>query len=219
VALAFAGCRGDDDSSVTADADKTTTSRAAPLRPADLERFVVRKSDLPDGYEEERRVSSSSPGRCLGLGDTPAAQRAIETRFVALGFQACAAASFRKRSPGTVDKDNPAAASAVMLRDEDAASDALPELRRAVIGSLKVGGAASGFEPHSTPAPGLGDEAPRGATFTGDYSPLVRDVTFHLYAWRRGNVVVLVTTTDALGDFDREGALELARTLDARGAG
>ena len=127
MALALAGCGGDDDSSDTADADRTTTSRAAPLT----------------------------------------------------------------------------------LRDEDAASDALPELRRAVIGSIKVAGAASGFEPHSVPAPaGLGDEAPRGATFTGDYSPLVRDVTFYLYAWRRANVVALVTTTDALREHHKMAARE-----------
>ena len=94
------------------------------------------------------------------------------------------------------------------MRTQTPASHALRIRRKEIISYGQSLG-----DVHSVPAPGLGDEAPRGvATDFGNGMQYV-------YTWRRGSVVATLSSTSTLEDFDQRKTLQLARKLDTRGAG
>jgi hypothetical protein len=212
-ALALAGC-GDDDK----------TEKQAPAGAGDgfasddLKRFVLTDADLPSGYDSQERKTSSSADACLTVSGNKAAENELKRDFTSLGFEGCAGASFKKQTSGSVRKNNRPAGLAVLMRDEDSAAKAVPSLRKALLNSFTSSGTAGTFKPHSLAAPGLGDEAPRGLSFSGNLGPLPGKATFYVYVWRRGNVVAWVGSSDVLGDFDADSTLELARRIDARGS-
>lgn len=214
--LAVAGCGGDDDG---ADKGKSGPSDGGTYAPADLKNFIIRESDLPDGYTTQESKVSGSPESCLSVEASATVSSALQQKLTALGFKGCAGGSFLKEVTTSVTKKNRPAGLAILMRDEDGASEGLPVLRDALLKSFTSTGTASKFEPHSLPAPELGDEAPRGMTLTGTLGPELGVANFYIYAWRRGNVLVWVGSSDVIGDFDQSRTLELARKLDARGAG
>ena len=188
---------------------------------ANLKHFVLAKSDLPAGYKSLGWMDSRSPGGCVEVEGDPAATRAYERKLRALGFRGCASASARKEvhtqidEETTLDAHNQPVSEAILMRDRQAASRALPVLRRTLLKSFTAGGGGP-VEAHSIPAPGLGSEAPRGIQLTHDFGPLFGKVTSSIYVWRRGPVLGWVFSGHLLGDFDDARTLELARKLDSR---
>ncbi|MGH2919605.1 MAG: hypothetical protein ACRDLS_13560 [Solirubrobacteraceae bacterium] len=210
VALAAAGCGGDGGG----DGDDDGGGDLAGLK-----RFVITPADLPDGYEREENRNSTSPDTCLTVETNPSAERALKQRFAALGFGGCSAASYRKEVDTGVKRNNRPANQAMSLRDAEAAGDAVALLRETLLDSFKSSDAASSaFEPRSIAATGLGDEA-QGIALSVDLGEVLGPATFLIYVWRRGNVAVWLGSSDFVGDFDQRSTLQLARTLDARGAG
>jgi hypothetical protein len=212
-AFAAAGCGSDDGN----DAEQSKPSSGAPYTGADLKRFVITEDDLPDGYDTVEHKDSSSAASCLSNAGKGATPTALSRAFTKLGFKACAGASFVRKINDGISKNNRPAGLAILMRDEDGASKALPVLRKGLINSFSATGSASAFTPHSLPVPNLGDEATRGATLAADLGPGLGKATFYIYTWRRGNVVVWIGSSNFIKDFDQDSTLDLARTLDERG--
>jgi hypothetical protein len=194
IAVALAGC-GDSD-----------TERGNAMATAGkLEGFVLTKTDLPSGYALEDASRASSRNSCL-----EDRERSVRRKLASLGLQRCSAATFRKEVDlgGGDGRINTADSVALLMRTDTAASHALRARRKEIVSYGRSLG-----DVHSVPAPRLGDEAPRGvATDFGNG-------TLFVYTWRRGSVVATLSSTSTLGDFDQRKTLELARKLDARGAG
>lgn len=214
-ALAVAGCGGGDGGGKS----KPGPSGSRVYAPADLKNFIIRESDLPDGYTSQESKVSGSPESCLSVKASATVASALQQKLTALGFRGCAGGSFLKEVSTGVTKRNRPAGLAILMRDENGASEGLPVLRDALLKSFSSTGTATRFVPHSLPAPELGDEAPRGMTLSGSLGPALGKANFYIYAWRRANVLVWVGSSDVVGDFDQSRTLELARKLDARGAG
>ncbi len=194
IGVALAGC-GDSDSE----------RRDAMATAGKVEGFVLTKSDLPSGYALEGTSRASSRSSCL-----EGRERSVRRKLASLGLQRCAEATFRKDvdlggGDGLVNAPD---SDALLMRTETAASHALRVRRKEIVSFSRSLGDA-----HSVAAPRLGDEAPRGvATDFGNG-------TLFVYTWRRGRVVATLSSTSTLGDFDQHKTLELARKVDARGAG
>lgn len=179
-------------------------------------RVLVTESDLPEGYKLVHRDRSSSLDTCarIVVGSPPLTR--LKKKLPALGFKSCERTEYRKTvGDRTASSTTGAVSLSFVLRDDQAASELLPVLRTLILTHSRPTGEASDFQRHSVPAPDLGDEAPRGLALS------VRDpdggkLTAWVYLWRRGNVVALVGSSDAVGDFDRLSTLELARAVDAR---
>jgi hypothetical protein len=201
--IAVTGCGGSD----AADGAGTSEPSAA-----DLRRFVLTKADLPDGYKAVDRTHSSKPAGCLDL-DEPDADREYTKRLAALGFKRCAYSLFRRteKRAGEFERYNEPSSEAILVRDQHAASDALPALRR----RLRVAATSTGAEIHSVAAPALGDEAPRGLSLSFEIQDMGK-ITGVFYIWRRGAAVAWVFSSDIFGDFDQRRTLTLARRLDRR---
>jgi hypothetical protein len=186
-----------------------------------LGRLLLAGSDLPDGYKAVDRTRSSVAGSCVNFGGNRTGARSNEKKLGALGFKRCAANYFRKDvhtefeddgSDGNLlstDTTNTPVSGAILMRDQHAASQALPVLRKTFRASFAA-------EEHSLPVSGLGDEAPRGIEFTFFASDPEFKQKLFVYVWRRGRVAAWLVSGDSLGDFDRRRVLELARKLDAR---
>lgn len=184
------------------------------LGAAELERLVLTRSDLPSGYMDRQRRSSASARECIG-GDEPGVQ-AVAARFEQLGFRSCSGRTFRKDVTARVTKHNTPGSTIFAFTTANAASTALPELRRRFVASYKASGSASANAQHDISVSGLGDESQPGATFTTDLGALGGQFDLYLYLWRRANVIVSLGSTDLLGDFSEQSTLRLARRLDAR---
>lgn len=200
-AFAAAGCGDADD-----------TAAKAKFTIANFEPLVMARSDLPDGYKVVRRKRFSSAASCLAsLSDSPFGALAVKKKLAGPGLLGCWRSSFIKEvsvgNDGTLLSHEPDSA-AILMRDEQAASKTLRAVRRALSRSLTSSG--SPVEAHSIPAPGLGNEAPRGISFG--------DGVVHLYIWRRANVIAWTMTSNVLNDLDQRAALKLARKIDRRGA-
>ncbi|MCA1679173.1 MAG: hypothetical protein LC777_09645 [Actinobacteria bacterium] len=171
IAVVVDGCGGDDRE------PKPATNS--------LEGFAMTRSDLPAGYKAEEQKRSSSPAACpIGFSS-----RSEKKKFASLGVRACAAASFRKDVAVSDDigKFNAPKSEALAMRDEQAASAALRVIRATIVANSR--GSAIDTEVHSLPAPGLGDEAPRGVSVnSGGY------INAFIYIWRRGNVVAWMSS-------------------------
>ena len=203
--LGASGCGGDDDG------DKPTGA----LTPAELKSAALTKSDLPDGYELEEQVNSTSPANCGSEGFTP--------RFLAtlkeLGFRACAGATYRKVVTESNRRVNRPASLLIALRSEDAAAEALPKLRATLVDSVKLSGRAELGDQNDIAVSGLGDEAPEGLKVPADLGLALGKTELYIYCWRRGDVIAFIITSDFLGDFDEGSALDLAQQIDDRIAG
>lgn len=168
---------------------------AAKFKPtaANLKHFVLAQGDLPEGYKRDNLMVSRSPGGCGDLGGNAAATRSYKRTLRALGFRRCASASFSKENQTQSDQELPMeltgeyGSEAILMRDRQAAANALPVVRRTLLKTL-VGG---DIETHSIPAPGLGSEAPRGILLTYDLERFGK-VSTSIYVWRRGPLVAWV---------------------------
>jgi hypothetical protein len=172
--------------------------------------FVLTSADLPDGYT---RVST---GSCAAHFATDSVRKILSK----MGFKRCVASVFHKKvSKGTFTANNDVASVAYLVRDNKAASELLPVLRSTLLASRTSTGDSRALTPRSLPAVALGDEAPPGFE-AGSESPSLGDkVTSWVYIWRRGSIAAFVFSTNATGDFDRLGTLDLARIIDQRAMG
>lgn len=183
------------------------------LAVAEGTRSLITEADLPEGYEAVRSERFSSPRRCASLSALPGAPRSLRKTLSALGLKRCEWVQYEiettsgNHRPGTLT---------FVLRDEQAASEFLPVLRRLVLATMEPVGDVV-LRRRSFPAPSLGDEALRGLKVTISPDPdFKRKSTAWLYFWRRGDVVASAGAADAVGDFDRLSTLDLARAVDAR---
>ena len=203
--LGASGCGGDDDG------DKPTGA----LTPAELKSASLTKSDLPDGYELEEQVNSTSPGNCGDEGFPPSFLATLKE----LGFRGCAGATYRKVVTEPNRQVNRPGSLLIALRSEDAAAEALPKLRAALVDSIKLSGSAELGDQNDIAVSGLGDEAPEGLKIPVDLGIVGGKTELYVYFWRRGDVIAFMGTSNFLGDFDEGSALDLAKQIDDRVAG
>jgi hypothetical protein len=179
----------------------------SPEASSDLDRFVLRPSDLPAGYRQAVRVTPAA-----GCSD-PAFDRGDQRRVRGWGVAGCAIVKYR-RQEGHGDR-----ISLVYLRgygfdDVPSASTGLQKIRSDYVARASGSPVVS---KHSLSAPVLGDEAPRGMqlTFSGEEPGYGSALT---YWWRRGNVVAVLAVADVPRELDQRTVLALARRIDARAA-
>lgn len=203
--LGASGCSGGDE--------------APTLSQGELKRSALTQADLPDGYELEEQVDSTSPENCGDEGFSASFLATVK----GLGFRACAGATYRKVVTEPNRQVNRPGSLLIQLRSADAASEALPKMRAALVDSVELTGGAEantdvGAE-NAIPVSGLGDEAPAGMRLPVDLGFVAGDAELYVYFWRRGDVIAFVGTSDYLGDFDEGSTLELAKKIDGRIAG
>lgn len=196
--LGAAGCSGDSGSSDTRN-----------VRASELKRFVPSPSDLPTGYELQEGANSTSAPDCGSDGLPPEAL----TKIKQLGFRGCASATFRKV---VAEKSNGPGLLLIALASTDAASEALPELRKGFLDTVEMSLAARPSKRstrQNIAVSGLGDESLPGTRITIDDGAATQ---LYFYFWRRGNVISFTGSSNALEDFSVRSTLELAKKIDAR---
>lgn len=178
--------------------------------------LVITEADLPEGYIEVRSERFSSVSRCGRITGFPTATRALRKKLSELGLERCELTQYEKRLG-----DKPSSAfnrptsQAFVMRDEQAASELLPKLRRLFLATIDPNGAVAST-PHSLPVSDLGDETLRGVTVIFEHPSFPQKMTQWVYLWRRGDIVAWVGSSDTAGDFDQLSTLDLARAIDAR---
>ncbi len=201
LALAAAGCGG-------ADEQDQAQGKAPPagqnFTAADLDRFIVKRSELPSGYERKRR-SSGSPQEIVEAAETRE-ERALVERVVA-GLRTYSSVLYRKEAG---DNSNSPGSSALLYKTPAAASKALPAVTKLATDSLVVTGDLEVEPPQKIPVSGLGDEAPAGAKMA------LGPFTMVTYVWRVRNIVVTLAGSDSVGDMNGKWLLEMAKKIDYR---
>lgn len=179
--------------------------------------YHITEANLPEGYEPVRSERFSSASRCATISALEGAPRSLRKTLSAHGLKRCEWTQYERTISGeTSSGSNRPGALIYVLRDEQAASEFLPVLRRLVLATIQPD-EGNLLRRHSFATPPLGDEALRGVTAT--VSPnrnFERRLTAWLYFWRRENVVAVAGGGDAVGDFNQLSALDLARAVDAQ---
>lgn len=176
--------------------------------------LVIASEDLPREYVKIRSDRFSSLDRCAEVSGWPAATRTLRAKLAALGLERCELVQYRRRDHTTGSSNQPTS-QAFVMRNDEAAAQLVPLLRRLYLSTIDPDGTDA--RPHSLPAPKLGDQSPRGVTIEFRHPRTGRTlVNYWVYWWRRGKVAAWVATSDGVGDFDRVSTLELARAVDSR---
>ncbi len=208
VAVVLAACGGGGDGEE--DAAKAPPATARTFTVADLGRMTFQPSDLPAGYSRNDATSGQrTADRCF-----EGAPAATVSQIQSFGLQGCHTSNYTKKEGGAT---NNAGSGALLFRDADGASRALPVLRSALLESFEATGEADEGRTRDVPASGLGDETPPGAQASVEGAGISFDIIF--YVWRNGNVVGFLGGSDILGDMDAARLLDLARKVDARAGG
>ena len=202
LALLAAGCGegGDEDR-----ARGKAPPRGQNFTADDLDRFMLKPSDLPAGYEKQRR-SSGSPQDLVEAAETREEQSSFE-RVVAPGLERFSAISYGKK---TGENSNKPGSTAFLYETPSAASKALPAVRQLLIDNYELTGDFDEEQPRKIRVSGLGDEAAAGIELPlGPYA-------LFIYVWRARNIVVTLVAGDVLGDMSGKTILEMARKIDFR---
>ena len=199
--LAAGGCGGGDDEGSEGNPPASGQSFGADH----LERFLVKSSDLPSGYEEQER--RSGPGDDFVKAAETREQRAGLERVAAPGLEGFSSVTYKKEEgenrnrPGSV---------ALVYRTRSGASKALPAVRGLFADNFEVTGDVNGASRRKIRVAGLGDQSLSGLRIpVGPYG-------FFVYVWRDRNVVAALAGGDTLGDMSADSVLEMAKKIDFR---
>ncbi|MDP8908339.1 MAG: hypothetical protein M3N47_04315 [Chloroflexota bacterium] len=174
----------------------------------DLDRFMLKPSDLPSGYEQQRR-SSGSAQDLVEAAETREEQSSLE-RVTAPGLEKFSSVVYRKKAG---ENSNKPGSTAFLYETPSAASQALPAVRRLLNDSYELTGDFDEEQPRKIRVSGLGDEAAAGIELPlGPYA-------LFMYVWRARNIVVTLAAGDVLGDMSGKTILEIARKIDFRATG
>ncbi|MDQ3679436.1 MAG: DUF4190 domain-containing protein [Actinomycetota bacterium] len=176
-----------------------------------LERVSWDASDLPPDYVLQPGLprQATSVHQCVERATRERA--ALAAQLESLGMRGCFDAAYVK-TVGT-DSNRPGS-TAYLFEDVGGASRALPALRNALAESYRGLGRGA-RSPEDVSVSDLGDESLPGVTFATPTGGGQR-LTFTLYIWRIGNVVVYVAGTNSLGDMNEQTILDVARKIDSR---
>lgn len=202
---AACGGGGDGDDGAAPTTPPPTTGRT--LTATDLSRITFQPSDLPSGYTRDDATSGERAAtRCF-----EGAPSETVSHIQSFGLQTCYSSNYTKKAGSAT---NNAGSGALLFRDAQGASQALPVLRTALLGSFEATGEGEEGAIRDLPASGLGDERPPGAQATVEAAAIEFDII--LYVWRNGNVVAFLGGSDVLGDMDASRLLDVARKVDGR---
>ncbi len=200
-AFAAAGCGGADEG------ERTQGNAPAPgqnFTADDLDRFIAKASDLPSGYERQRRNSGSGQD-VIGAAQTEEQRASLER--VAAGLQRFSSVLYRKEA---ADSSNSPGSSALLYDTPAAASKALTAVRRLATDNFVVTGDFDEEPPQKIHVSGLGDEARSGVKLA------VGPFTLFAYVWRTRNIIATLAGGDSVGDMSGKSILELAKKIDYR---
>ncbi len=201
LALATAGCGGGGEE----DRDQ---GKAPPpgqnFAAEDLDRFILKSSDLPSGYE--RRRGNSGSGQDVVDAAETREQRSLFER-IAPGLERFSSVLYRKKAE---EASNSPGSSAFLYDTPAAASKALPAVRKLLTDNLVVTGDFDEEPPQKIQVSGLGDEALPGVKLE------VGPFTLFLYVWRARNIVATLGAGDSVGDMNGTAILEMAKKIDYR---
>jgi hypothetical protein len=174
---------------------------SSPDASSDLDRLVMRPSDLPAGFRQGVRVK-----RARGCANRDFDRDEIR-RVRAWGVVDCAIVKYRRRE-ARGDRVGLVYLLGYRFDDVAGASAGLRKLRTDHVARMS---GAPLVSRQSLPAPGLGDEAPRGMQLAFGGEERGSALT---YWWRRGRVVAVLVVANA--PRDQRTVLALARRIDAR---
>lgn len=202
LALLAAGCGGGGDE------DRARGKAPAPgqnFTADDLDRFILKSSDLPSGYERQQR-SSGSVQDLVEAAQTRE-ERALLERVATPGLVRFSAISYRKKAAANSNRPG---SFALLYDTPSAASDALPAVRKLLIDNYELTGDFDDQPPRKIDVSGLGDQAAAGIELPlGPYG-------LFMYVWRARNIVARLAAGETLGDMSAKTILQMARKIDLR---
>ena len=171
----------------------------------DLDRFILKASDLPSGYERRRR-SAGSPQELVEAAQTRDERSSFE-RVVAPGLKRFSSVAYRKKDG---ENSNSPGSLALLYDTRRAASKALPAVRKLLIDNYSLTGGFAEEPPQKVRVSGLGDQAAAGIKLPlGPYA-------LYQYVWRARNIVATIAAGDTVGDMNGKTILEMAKRIDFR---